>query len=523
MERHTWSKKTLKAGLLLSLASLIAATGCSSTKDNAGDKSSPSAAASASKSPAAETNKPQADLPRVDLTWYYGINAAQADQQTVENAVNDYLAKNTKLNVTLHLKPIPFAEYDNKMGPIIASREKFDIMWTTGSWLNLYQPLIDKGGLLPLDDLLEKHAPKTRHSIMPEAYWDSIRSSSGDHKIYAIFSLQIAAAQKGFAFQKRFVDKYKFDVNKVKTVADLEPFLKQIKDNEPDIIPFAFPSTIGNGPFFPDNIRNIGSSFYYKQDPYKLIEREQTPEYAAYLDLMHDWYKKGYIYQDIAATQDFVKLQAKGNIAVTAEQGLFPGSDITISGRSNNQPIITLPMTPPVFSGASGTMEGISSTSPNPERAMMLLELVNTDVKLYQLLCYGVEGKHYKVVDGNYTPIDGAGYAPDINWVFGNTFNALPKAGQPRDLVEQTKKMNADAEVSPIIAFRPDDSALQTEVAAVRAVQKEYMPGLETGTYNPKDYLPKLLDNEKKAGLDKLHQAHQEQLDKWAAANGKKK
>ncbi len=365
------------------------------------------------------------------LTWYYGINELQTDQQAVEDAANDYLVKNTKLNVTLHLKPIPFGEYDTKINPIIASGEKFDIVWTTASWLNRYQPLVNKGGLVPLDDLLEKYAPKTRHELMPEGYWDSMRSSS-DGKIYAIFSLQIAASPKGFAFQKRFVDKYNFDLSAVKKTEDIEPLLKLIKENEPGIIPLAYGNTGGVSPFFPDNIGHSNSYYYYTNDPYTAIDREATPEYQAHLQLMHDWYKKGYIYQDLAAVQDFKQLQSKGNIAVTAEQGIFPGSDVTTAALSNNEPMYTVAITPPVFTGANGTMNGISSTSENPERAMMLLELVNTDPNFYRILCYGIEGKHYNLNNGVYKPIDGAGYSPNIDWVSAISSTVMSRTGSLR-------------------------------------------------------------------------------------------
>jgi len=522
MKAIKWDSVTMKTVMIVLALAMVLITACSSNNTASNSPSQPAAVDNAS-TPAAESSPGASDeeLPHVELIWYYGTGATQPDQQKVEDAANDYLAKNTNLNVTLRLKPLNYGgEYNDKMNPIIASREKFDIMWTTAAWVNLYQPLIDKGALVPLDDLLEKYAPKTRHDIMPESYWDSIRSP-GDNKIYAIFSLQIAASPKGFAFQKRFVDKYNFDLSTVKTTKDIEPFLKTIKENEKDIIPLAFPNIGGNGPFYPDNIGATGSIHYYKNDPYTAINRENTPEYKEYLNLIHDWYEKGYVYQDLATVQDFSQLQAKGNIAVTAEQGIFPGSDATIAARSNNEPMYTVAITPPLFSGANGTMNGISTTSENPERAMMLLELVNTDKDFYRILCYGIEGTHYTLDNGIYKPIPDGGYAPNIDWVFGNTFNGYIKEGQPLDLIEQTKKMNAEAEVPPALGFNFDTSAYQTEIAATRSVWDEFVPGLETGTYDPAVYYPKFIDARNKAGQQKLDDALKEQLADWVAKNVK--
>ena len=43
------------------------------------------------------------------------------------------------------------------------------------------------------------------------------------------------------------------------------------------------------------------------------------------------------------------------------------------------------------------TMMAISTASKNPERAMMFLNLLNTDPYLMTLLNYGVEGVHYNL------------------------------------------------------------------------------------------------------------------------------
>ena len=38
-------------------------------------------------------------------------------------------------------------------------------------------------------------------------------------------------------FDKKLVDKYKLDINGVKTLEDMEAMFQTIKDNEPDVIP----------------------------------------------------------------------------------------------------------------------------------------------------------------------------------------------------------------------------------------------------------------------------------------------
>ena len=45
-------------------------------------------------------------------------------------------------------------------------------------------------------------------------------------------------------------------------------------------------------------------------------------------------------------------------------------------------------------------MHAISIVSKNPERAMMFLNLLNTDEYLRNLLAFGIEGVHYDLVNG---------------------------------------------------------------------------------------------------------------------------
>lgn len=463
---------------------------------------------------------PSGELPHVNLTWYYGITQQQPDQQAIEDEINNYLAEKTQLNVTLKLKPIDFGSYDQKMNVAIAAGEDMDIIWTTGGWLLKYNENVNKGAFLALDDLLPEYAPKTFNDMMPAKYWDDVKADA-DGKIYAVPNYQIAATAWGFIFQKRFVDKYKFDITKVKSFKDLEPFLDTLQKNEPDIIPFAGGSNPGK---IMDNlnVKNAGDIYYYANDPYTSIDIYQSPEYKAQLDLMHSWYEKKYIYQDSATVKDWNEVSQKGNIAVTIDSTFKPGGDAEFPATNGGYEVVSQRISNPAFSGVTSTMNAISKASKNPERALMLLELVNNDKELYQLISYGIEGKHYELKDGVYTAVPDSGYAPGVDWVFGNQFNGLVKEGQPADVFEQTKKLNESGEVSPLTGFHFNDSELSTEVAAVNAVKGEYAVPLETGTVDPNVALPEFQEALKKAGYDKIQAELGKQLTDWAVKNGKK-
>lgn len=71
-------------------------------------------------------------------------------------------------------------------------------------------------------------------------------------------------------------------------------------------------------------------------------------------------------------------------------------------------------------------MLSINANSKHKEQAMMYINLINTDKVLYNLICYGIENKHYVLKDGFYSLPDGVtaeqvGYNPGINWALGFT------------------------------------------------------------------------------------------------------
>ncbi len=82
--------------------------------------------------------------------------------------------------------------------------------------------------------------------------------------------------------------------------------------------------------------------------------------------------------------------------------------------------------------------------------------------------------------------------------------------------------MNAAAVIPPALDFHFDDSQLQTEVAATQAVWKEYMPGLESGNFDPNVYYPKFIDARNQAGQQKIMEELKKQLADWVAKNGQK-
>ncbi|MNR10094.1 hypothetical protein D3C85_1263270 [compost metagenome] len=175
-----------------------------------------------------------------------------------------------------------------------------------------------------------------------------------------------------------------------------------------------------------------------------------------------------------------------------------------------------------------GSMMGIPTNSKNPDRVLMFYNMMYTDEKLINLIGRGIEGKHY--VKTGEKRIDFApgteggkksGYNPNTTWAYGNQYLTYLMPGEPDDIWDQFKKFNAESEAVPNLGFNFDSSNLKTEVAAIKNVETEFRPILETGSVNPEEYVPKFKEKLKAAGIDKVLQEMNKQYNDWKAAKKK--
>lgn len=462
-------------------------------------------------------------LKPVELTWYFVGNGQQEDVKAIEDEANKYLKD--KINATIKLQCYTWGEeYDNKLKQMIASRQSFDICFTA-NWLNNYQQNAVKGGFVALNDdkgLFDKYAPKTKAMLGA----DFLAGSQIDGINYGIPANKEKAHAWGFIIKQDLVDKYGFDLSTIKTLEDLEPMLKVIKEKETGV--YGLEALDGESPIKLLDYDTIGDDkcpgvVYNNTTDYKVFNEFETPEMLSLLKTMRKYYQAGYIRQDAATVKDYNADEAAGKI-FAATKSLKPGKDAEMSlthGFKWTQVYITQP----IISNrdTTGSIQAISSTSPNPERALMFLELFNTDPYLNNLINFGIEGKHYIKVSDNVIKAgpDQAKYNPGTGWVFGNQFiNYLYDTEDPQKW-QKFEEFNNQALPTKTLGFTFDSTPVKNEIAAINDVWSKYVPALETGSIDPEQNLPKFNAELKAAGLDKVIAEKQNQLNAWRSKMGK--
>lgn len=512
--------KTLCLLLTMGLLTTAMLSGCGSKSAN----QDVSKADKPSQAPTTDSEGNQA-LDHVNLTWYV-VGTPQKDQQLVTDEINKILKE--KINATLTINTIDWGAYDQKMNVITSSGEPYDLAFTS-SWANNYTQNVSKGALLPLDDLLQKYGKHILEQV-PEKYWPAAKVNG---KTYGVLNYQIYAIGRGLNIKKDLADKYALDTTKIKKYADITPFLGQVKQGEPGVTPYLATGNITHMFELYDNEKGMtvdqvqGNSVnplgIRTDDPaFKVFNLLESPEFMAQAKMFREWYEKGYIRKDAAALKD-EKAEAKTGKYVVVTGGYGPGSE---SGASTDlgYPVVQGKPVPQFVNTGSviAAMTGINKNSKNPERAMMLLDLLFEDKELYNLFTYGIEGKHYTKVDENTVEIvKDSAYNPNNAWEFGSWFNAYVQKGQPADTWDQMKKANDDSITSPLLGFLYNADGMKRENAQVNAIMNEYLSIIYTGTQDPEKTVPELNQKLKAAGTDALIANAQKQIDEWKAANGK--
>ncbi len=432
------------------------------------------------------------------------------DGMTDVASVNTEISKitNDKFGFNVELNFISTGAYNERMRMYMASGAEWDLCFT--GWVNPYKTAVNNGSYAPLSKLLDEYGKETKEIIGEEFLRDAY---VGD-EIYAIPNYQVSFVQHAVWVQKNLADKYNFDLTKVTNLNELEPFLKLIKDNEPDIFPWR--SDWGVGLFYNDKYEEITSKIVIdtsKENAQPIFLRD-TPEFKNGVETFRDWYEKGYIRKDVASVGDDSADLNNGRYAVFASNWK-PGAEETFKIRFGIEYVPIKLGAAYIPNGATrSAMTAINKDSKYQKESMQLINLVNTNTELMDLITFGIEGKHYtRDENGKVSLIKDSGYgASGSSWNYGNQFIASLEVGMADDVYKETQRLNSEAKKSDIFGFNFDQSPVVNEISQVGAIIQEY-DCLNNGSRDPEEYFSEMEQRLKTAGEDKIFEEVKKQLD----------
>lgn len=484
------------------------------------------------------------ELEPVTLTWFLHGSTVTDDAAVLAKA-NEYLKE--KLNVTL--KPIwgTWADFDENVILAINGNDNVDIYFTCSWSPNEYNAFSKKGAYARLDDpsnnLIEKYASELWNTL-PEVLTDgaTVNGNAG-LGVYAIPGYKDIATQNCWDVNVTMLEKYGYSLSDIQNANYYEfgDILAKVKAGEEAEKGGTFYPLIVEGAVLERMVTNsiivTGDakpevlSYYLNPDDvsavsehgYTVFNKYATPEYEKFVNKSREYYLAGYIDPAMAISGQansvrVEKLDAGEYLIATQSYAL--GYETQVSA-SRGIHVEMVPCTEAYVDTTSsqGAMMAVSSISKNKERAVMFLNLLNTDPYLMTLLNYGIEGVHYEKLDSGeisfITEARGA-YSPWTNGM-GNVTILPPQEGQGADFQEVFKAYYAAASKTPVLGWAVNPENIQNELAALANTASEYALALAVGAVDPATELPKFLKKLDDNGIQKVVDEANRQLTEYMA------
>jgi len=455
------------------------------------------------------------------LVMVFPAGNVPRDLPLVEQEMNRYLLK--KINATVDLVTIDLSSWWDKTGLLFASGEQIDILFTAG-WMR-FGDEVAKGRYLPLDDLLEQYGEGIQAILDPSI----LQASKVEGHLYGIVTNKEFASSKGLVVRRDLADRLDIDLSQVRTLRDFGPIFEKVKQQEPGIAPLQARADRSPLTFMMQyglfDMLGEGPGVLYRDGASTdVVNMAETPEFMQYAEIMYEWNRAGYLNADATTSKDNEYDAVKAGKAFAYAESLKPGFEMQAS-RDTGYAMASVELTEPYTTTADTTsaMFAITKNAKHPEKAMMLLNLLYTDPYLLNLLDWGIEGMHYVKTGDNVIDypegVDAktVGYNLNQPWMFGNQLHSYLWANEDPQLWDRYRAFNEQADKSKALGFVFNPERVKTEIAASIAVEKQFLPALNTGAQDPRKIIPMYLEKLKAAGAGKVIEEKQRQLDAWLA------
>lgn len=450
------------------------------------------------------------------------FNKISEDLTSVEKAINDITVP--KINVKVKLKPLAISNYSQQINLALQGGEQLDVFHTLGD-LNQY---ISKNEVMPIDDLLNKYGVEAKQIIGE----DFLKATQSNGETYAIPGYKGYAIAPNLVYRADIMEELGVSPDSIKSINDLDALFAKVKEKYPDMIPIApanqgvsgVLATIDNVDYLTDDL--FKPTAVLIGDNQKVQNFYETDAFKEKIQIAREWYNKGYITKDAATSSTLATELISADRCfsyIASYSGKESAAQITLQV---GKPMAMVRLEQPYLSTTSvnAVSWAVSATSEKPEAAMKFLNLTYSDKDIVNLLVYGIEGDDYIKVDSDHVKYPDGKDANSVSYtaqlscgIIGNQFNQYSVEGQSRDDLKLMDSENKSSTKSKAFGFTFESSSVKTEVSSVMNVINQYLPGLSCGSLDPDKEIPNFINKLKEAGMDKIVDEKQKQLDAWSA------
>ncbi|MCD7814572.1 MAG: DUF3502 domain-containing protein [Lachnospiraceae bacterium] len=368
-----------------------------------------------------------------------------------------------KVNAEIEIYYIEWTDYLSNYNLTLASMDgSVDLVGTASDWLDAW-PNAKNGAFLELsEDMLSTYAPATYASV-PAENWDMCKY---DGEIYLMPEDNYAQwTNHGFAYRLDWAREAGLE-DGVHSWEDMTTYFQYVTEAYPDIQAWDSDGTnyatmVGGWISSKTNyvsIDGINSGAMWggtKDDLYTVYSPyvTETDLLVEFAEMMKSWDEMGVWVTDVLNNTDASNRdEFRVGLSAAEQHHTQTWTDLCSDTAANtiyeddedaevgffyfgeeSQNIVALSIT-------HGAM-AVSAASANPERALMVYDLIRNDVDCYRLFNYGIEGVSYEITDDGYktTP---EGYDSETQNINGMTNYWW---GRNDDLELKSAELNWDA------------------------------------------------------------------------------
>jgi len=444
--------------------------------------------------------------------------STQPDEERIEQKINEILEP--ELNANLDIVVLPWASASQQLQLMLSGDEKIDVFYTQATNAVQY---MNAGQIVDMSELIDKYGTNIK-----QIYGEDIaKINQVEGFVYGVPNQIERGSIPAIFMRKDLVEKYNIDTTQIKEPKDLESVFETVKAGEPDMT-MLYSSSENDAPatrlFRGDTLsdNNYLGVLMDQTNSTKLENFFATDWFKDTTTMLHNWYQKGYISQDAGTNTENWRTVCKAGNLFSLFFSYHPGTPVEFESSTGydfeivpfyNEPIIN-------SSSYNGVTFSIAQNSENPEKTMEVLDYIYGSSEIMNLLNWGEQDKDYVIEDADNGIInfpegitsDNAGYNLNLGWELPNQFIAYKWTGSDPQLWEKMEEFNGSAKSSKAVGFLFDSSNCSSEIAALSNIVKQYSGALYSGSGDPDELIPELLEALDDAGINEVIQAKQEQL-----------
>lgn len=522
--------------LFLSICLLFAASACgtktqSEAKPDSGTSVDTNSEAASDENNSQKNTEPETPAEPEKIVYVYMTqnNMPETDDlERIQNLLNEYTIE--KINTEVELVLFSNSDYSTQLNLRLAGNEQSDLY---RSMLSGYSTIdyINDGSALDITDYLDTYLS----DAVGVMYDGLLAPSTVNGRVYGLNVVTSNYVPRGWCYRTDIVEELGIDLSNVSSIFDLTDVFAQVKAVYPDMIlcdpnraNVAFQAYLQDtqhmDPLGGDSA-NAFSGVVMGNNP-TVVNLYEEEDFKTIAQLMREWYQAGYFPSDAAtSTATTAELASSGNLF-----SMFAGlgnPKIAATFTSNyGYAYDSIQISDAYSLSTTYDVWMINSQSKAPLAAAKFLNLTFTDPYVYNLLTYGEEGVDY-VLDENgcvvapsdYDSLADVPYTNSLNYpYFGNKWLAYPvPGGLIGDEFEANKQQNYSAKLSEFYGFVYDSSKVEAEYLACNNIASEYKKAIWVGSLELEQAIEELNSKLYAAGLQKILNNKQEQLDAWLA------